>query len=170
MLIRKLKKLAIALQTKLYHLFNGDYLNQNIEPQIFQVRTQLLSQGRSDYTLARTKALSIRIKCYARGGENAIHTHPGQDHSFIVLGGKAKFHGVDGEITELTKNQGILIPEGLYHYFESCGDEPLVMLRIEAQKRRVLERRIGLDGKPFSGKTAENNYEEKVAIEGSYYE
>ena len=101
MIVRKLKRLAIAIQTKLYHLFNGDYLSKNIEPQIFQVRTQLLSQGRSDYTLARTKALSIRIKCYAQGGENAIHTHPGQDHSFIVLAGKAKFYGVDDEIRHL---------------------------------------------------------------------
>jgi len=169
-MFRKIKKLIIAAQTKLYHLFNGDYLSKDIQPQIFQVRTQLLSKGRSDYTLARTKALSIRIKCYAQGGENAIHTHPGQDHSFLVLAGKAKFKGVDGEITELGKNQGILIPEGLYHCFESCGDEPLVMLRIEARKRTVLERRIGLDGKAFAGQTKKNNYEEKVAIEGMYYE
>ena len=73
-------------------------------------------------------------------------------------------------IVELTRNQGILIPEGLYHYFSSCGDEPLVMLRIEAQKRKVLARRIGLDGKPFVGQSEENNYEEKVPIEGLYYE
>lgn len=169
-MIRKLKKLAIAIQTKLYNLFNGDYLSKNIEPQIFKVKTQLLSQGRSDYTLARTKNMSIRIKCYAQGGENVLHTHPGQDHSFIVLAGKAKFHGVNGEITELTKNQGILIPEGLYHYFASCGDEPLVMLRIEAQKRKVSHRRIGIDGKAFEGQTETNNYQKPVPIEGLYYE
>ncbi len=39
-------------------------------------------------------------------------THPGQDHTFIVLAGKEKFYGVNGEVTELTKTQGILIPEG----------------------------------------------------------
>ena len=144
--------------------------DESTEPQIFKVRTQLLSQGRSDYTLARTKAMSIRIKCYAQGGENALHTHPGQDHTFIVMAGKAKFYGVDGEVTELTRNQGILIPEGFYHYFSSCGEEPLVMLRISAEKRKVPARRIGIDGKPFKGKTQENNYQEQVPIEGLYYE
>ena len=170
MILRKLKRLAIAIQTKLYHLFNGDYLSKNVQPQIFRVKTQLLSKGRSDYTLARTEAMSIRIKCYAQGGENVLHTHPGQDHTFIVLAGKAKFYGVEGKITELTRNQGILLPEGCYHYFASCGDEPLVMLRVSAEKRKVPARRIGIDGKPFRGKSQENNYEEKVPIEGLYYE
>ncbi len=44
------------------------------------------------------------------------------------------------------------------------------MLRIAAEKRPVRVRRIGIDGKPFSGRTQENNYEEKVPIEGLYYE
>ena len=158
------------IRKKIINLLDKTLSNESIEPQIFKVRTQLLSQGRSDYTLARTKAMSIRIKCYAQGGENALHTHPGQDHTFIVMAGKAKFYGVDGEVTELTRNQGILIPEGFYHYFSSCGDEPLVMLRISAEKRKVPARRIGIDGKPFSGKTEENNYQEKVPIEGLYYE
>ena len=151
-------------------LLKGKRTANNTEPQIFQVRTQLLSKGRSDYTLASTEAMSIRIKCYAQGGENVLHTHPGQDHTFIVLAGKAKFYGTEGEVTELTRNQGILLPEGFYHYFSSCGDEPLVMLRIAAEKRKVKARRIGIDGKPFVGRSKENNYEEKVPIEGLYYE
>ena len=151
-------------------LLKGKRTANDTEPQIFQVRTQLLSKGRSDYTLASTEAMSIRIKCYATGGENVLHTHPGQDHTFIVLAGKAKFYGIDGEVTELIRNQGILIPEGFYHYFSSCGEEALVMLRIAAEKRKVRARRIGIDGKPFSGKSQENNYEEKVPIEGRYYE
>ena len=155
---------------KILNLLGKKASDESIEPQIFKVRTQLLSKGRSDYTLARTKAMSIRIKCYAEGGENALHTHPGQDHTFIVMAGKAKFYGVDGEVTELTRNQGILIPEGFYHYFSSCGDEPLVMLRISAEKRKGGPRRIGIDGKPFKGKSQENNYQEKVPIEGLYYE
>ena len=167
---KRLKRLIIATQEKLFNLFNGDYLSKNIEPQIFQLRTQLLSKGRSEYLLARTKTMSIRIKCYAQGGENAIHTHPGEDHTFIVLAGKAKFYGKNGEIAELNRNQGILIPEGLYHYFANCEEEPLVMLRINAKKRQVLAHRIGLDGKPFLGQTKENNYEKPVPIEGLYYE
>ena len=165
-----MKKIASAVKRKLWSLFYRHKFDRNVEPQIFTVRTQLLSKGRSDYTLARTEAMSVRIKCYAQGGENVLHTHPGQDHTFIVLAGKAKFHGLEGEVTELTRNQGILLPEGFYHYFASCGDEPLVMLRISAEKRKVPARRIGIDGKPFRGKSQANNYEEKVPIEGLYYE
>ena len=174
MIHKKLKKrlirLIIAIREKLFNLFNGDYLSRNVEPQIFKLRTQLLSKGRSEYLLARTETMGIKIKCYAQGGENALHTHPGQDHTFIVLAGKAKFYGVDDDITELNRNQGILIPEGLYHYFSSCGEEPLVMMRISARKRLVLANRIGLDGKPFMGQTEKNNYEKPVPIEGVYYE
>ncbi len=166
----RLKSKIFSFKNKLSSLFNRNNTFTNIEPQIFQVRTQLLSKGRSDYTLARTEAMSVRIKCYAQGGENVLHTHPGQDHTFVVLAGRAKFYGIDGEVTELTRNQGILLPEGFYHYFSSCGDEPLVMLRISAEKRKVKARRIGIDGKPFVGKTQENNYEEKVPIEGLFYE
>ena len=166
----KLKDLIWSIKQTISSLLKSKPKTDEIEPQIFQVKTQLLSKGRSDYMLAQTEGMSIRIKCYATGGENVLHTHPGQDHTFIVLAGKAKFYGVNGEVTELVKNQGILIPEGFYHYFSSCGEEALVMLRIAAEKRKVRARRIGIDGKPFIGKSQENNYEEKVPIEGLFYE
>ncbi len=59
-------------------------------PQLFRLKTQLLSKGRSDYVLASTDLLKIRIKCYARGGENVLHTHTAEDHAFIVLDGAAR--------------------------------------------------------------------------------
>ncbi|MGK7947334.1 MAG: cupin domain-containing protein [Xenococcaceae cyanobacterium] len=165
-----LKKVIPNIKKNILSLLGKSTCNESTEPQIFRVRTQLLSKGRSDYTLARTKSLSIRIKCYAQGGENVLHTHPGQDHTFILLAGKAKFYGVNGEVTELTKNQGILIPEGFYHNFSSCGDEPLVMLRISAEKGTKGPRRIGIDGQPLYGRSKENNYQEKVPVEGLFYE
>ncbi|WP_205127620.1 MULTISPECIES: hypothetical protein [Okeania] len=53
--------------------------NESPELQVFQLKTQLLSKGRSDYTLAKTDLMSVRIKCYAQGGENVLHSHPGED-------------------------------------------------------------------------------------------
>jgi mannose-6-phosphate isomerase-like protein (cupin superfamily) len=148
----------------------NDLVHNSPEPEVFQLRTQLLSKGRSDYTLASTDLMSIRIKCFAQGGENALHAHPAEDHSFIVLDGAARFSGKDGEIGVLTKNQGIMLPKGCYYKFESCGDEPLVMLRVGAQKEEIETYRIGPDGKPLPGKSKENNYEAGVPIEGLYYE
>jgi mannose-6-phosphate isomerase-like protein (cupin superfamily) len=148
----------------------NELVNDSPEPQLFQLKTQLLSQGRSDYTLASTDLMTIRIKCFAQGGENALHAHPGEDHSFIVLAGMARFSGKDGEIGVLTKNQGIMVPKGCFYKFESCGDEPLVMLRVGAEKEKVETYRIGPDGQPLPGKSKANNYEVGVPIEGLYYE
>ena len=36
-------------------------------PQLFQLKTQLLSKGRSDSILADTELMTVRIKCYAQG-------------------------------------------------------------------------------------------------------
>ncbi len=145
-------------------------IDNSIQPLLFRLRTQLLSQGRSQYTLASTDLLSIKIKCYAEGGENALHTHPAEDHTFIVLAGKAKFFGKDGEIGVLAKNQGILVPQGFYYKYESCGDEPLVVLRLGAEKEKLEASRVGLDGNSFPGKSKENNYSKGIPIEGLYYE
>jgi mannose-6-phosphate isomerase-like protein (cupin superfamily) len=139
-------------------------------PHLFQLKTQLLSRGRSDYVLAGTDLMSIRIKCYAQGGENALHAHPAEDHAFIVLGGAARFVGEEGEISVLTKNQGIMLPKGTYYRFESCGDTPLVLLRVGAAKERPKISRINPNGKPLPGNSLENKHEDGVPIEGRYYE
>nr|WP_293099569.1 cupin domain-containing protein [Okeania sp. SIO2F4] len=91
------------------------YSNQSLEPQVFQLKTQLLSKGKSDYTLAKTDLMSVRIKCFAEGGENVLHSHPGEDHTFFVLAGKARFFDKDGEVGVFTKNQGILLPRGSFY-------------------------------------------------------
>ena len=137
---------------------------------IFRLKTQLLSKGRSDYMLANTDLMTVRIKCYAQGGENALHAHPAEDHSFIVLDGAARFYGKDGELAVLKRNQGIMLPKGTYYKFESCGETPLVLLRVGAAKERPKISRIKTDGKPIPGNSPENKHEEGVPIEGRYYE
>jgi len=114
--------------------------------------------------------MSIRIKCYASGGENVLHAHPGEDHSFIVLAGKARFFGKDGEVAVLIRNHGILLPAGSYYKFQSCGEESLVLLRVGAEKEKMEISRIGMNGKSLPGKSKENKHEDGVPIEGLYYE
>ncbi|OLT59547.1 cupin domain-containing protein [Moorena bouillonii] len=144
--------------------------NQTPEPQVFQLKTKLLSKGRSDYTLAKTDLMSVRIKCYAQGGENVLHSHPGEDHTFIVLAGQAKFFGKDGEVGTFSRNQGILLPRGTFYKFQSCGDEPLVLLRVGAEKDKLPVNRIGVEGESLPGKSKANKHEDGVPIEGLYYE
>ena len=140
------------------------------EPRLFRVRTQLLSRGRSDYLLASTDLMTVRIKCYAQGGENVLHAHPVEDHTFVVLEGAARFFGPQGELGVLTRNHGIMLPRGAVYRFESCGDKPLVLLRVGAEKEKIKVDRINPEGKPLPGNSPENKHEEGVPIEGRFYE
>ena len=60
--------------------------------QVFDLRTPYLDQGRTTDLRAHTDLMTIIAKVYAEGGENGMHNHPHEDHSFIVLEGEATFH------------------------------------------------------------------------------
>jgi len=81
-------------------------------PTVFSLKGQMLAQGRTDSVLAATDDLTIRLKVYASGGENELHAHPHEDHSFMILQGSARFFGPDGEEIELGENEGIMLPKG----------------------------------------------------------
>ncbi len=137
----------------------------------FRVRTPLASKGRLDSVLAETEMMQLRIKCYAEGGENVLHAHTDEDHSFIVLQGQARFHDGEGNSQVLGRNEGIMLPVGAKYYFQSCGNEPLVLLRVAARtKERPAVRRIAPDGSPLPGHTAANKHEDGVIIPGAFYE
>lgn len=141
-----------------------------VKAQTFKVRTQLLKQGRSDFRLAGTDMITIRVKCYAQGGENALHTHRAEDHTFVILQGAARFWDGDGNTSVLGRNEGILQPRGSFYKFESCGDEPLVLLRVGATKSNVPDERLTPDGRPIPGRSAENFHVDPVVIDGAFYE
>ncbi len=60
--------------------------------QIFSLKTPLLSAGRTNTPVAGTDLLKVRVKVYAEGGENGLHAHFDEDHSFIILQGQATFY------------------------------------------------------------------------------
>jgi quercetin dioxygenase-like cupin family protein len=77
----------------------------------FHLRTAILESGRSHTYLAETENLSVVIKCYASGGENALHAHPNEDHVFVVLQGEATYHDSEAKTLVLIHNpDGIAIP------------------------------------------------------------
>ena len=138
--------------------------------EFFKLRTPLLSKGRLDTELTRTDTMRVWMKCYAEGGENVLHAHPSEDHIFVILQGQARFHDKDDVERVLGRNEGIMLPAGSFYYFESCGDEPLVMLRVGAYTEPPKVARIGRDGHEIKGDSAENKHEAPVAIEGAFYE
>jgi mannose-6-phosphate isomerase-like protein (cupin superfamily) len=149
--------------------------------QIFRLRTPLLSKGRSHNILAAcrgaTGAMNIAIKCYAEGGENEFHSHDREDHTFIVLAGRARFHQPDAAPRELGRNEGILIPAGALYKFEVAASEPLVLLRVGNVWQPVggatgaeHSGRRDVQGSAFAASEKANKGARGVPIEGAFYE
>jgi len=122
--------------------------------QIFSLKTPLLSAGQTNTPVAGTDLLKVRVKVYAEGGENTLHAHFDEDHSFIVLQGKATFHDDGGNTNVVNQYEGIMLPKGVYYYFQSTGNENLVLLRVGAGRKPGDENRLGTQGRPL---TAEEN-------------
>jgi mannose-6-phosphate isomerase-like protein (cupin superfamily) len=141
---------------------------------IFKLKIELLQKGSKTRMLARTDNLWMQIRCYSPfEGENALHAHHYQDHSFVVLQGKARFSGALGEIWELGRNDGIMLPAGAYYCFENAGDEPLVVMRIASITREEgdINKRLGVHGEQIEPHSPENKRpEEQVFLEGKFYQ
>jgi mannose-6-phosphate isomerase-like protein (cupin superfamily) len=128
------------------------------EPTAFKLSAPLLDQGRMDTVLAATDNLTLRLKVYASGGENELHAHPNEDHSFIVLQGSAQFHDGNGKLVRLGPNEGLMLPRGSMYWFAATSKEPLVMIRIGSpnQGLKGYAARTGRDGRTMTGDSAEN--------------
>jgi mannose-6-phosphate isomerase-like protein (cupin superfamily) len=144
------------------------------EAMYFNLTTPLLSEGLLTKWVAAAGKMDVAMKSYARGGENTLHAHTKQDHLFVVLQGRARFCDRDGNERELGRHEGILMAKGWFYKFESCGDEPLIMLRVASGEYESMDERrndrIGVDGNLLAGDSTENNYKEPVPIPGAYFE
>jgi mannose-6-phosphate isomerase-like protein (cupin superfamily) len=125
----------------------------------YSMKVPLLTSGRTNQVLARTDTVEVRAKVYAAGGENALHTHLDEDHTFFVLDGEATFYGPDEQSMVVGRYEGIMLPAGAFYRFESTGDTNLVLLRIGADvpaPEGTIEPRVGIDGLPLPGKDPRN--------------
>ncbi len=131
----------------------------------YSMKVPLLTSGRTNQVLARTDTVEVRAKVYAEGGENALHTHLDEDHTFFVLDGQATFYGPDEQTTTVGRHEGIMIPAGAYYRFQSTGDTNLVLLRFGADvtpPEGTSEPRVGIDGLPLAGKDPRNKQQPPV--------
>jgi mannose-6-phosphate isomerase-like protein (cupin superfamily) len=127
-------------------------------PSFFEVNARLPSVGRADAPLAASENMTVVLKCYASGGENAMHAHVNEDHVFVVLQGAARFHGPHDEVRVVGALGGVMLPKGTYYRFEATGGEPLVMLRVGcvSEAGADIHARLGIDGTPMAGDSKEN--------------
>ncbi|MFN3892538.1 MAG: cupin domain-containing protein [Beijerinckiaceae bacterium] len=108
------------------------------EAVIFSMRKlPMLEQGTTYDPLATAENLWLSVKVYASGGENALHSHGGEDHAFIVMQGKATFTFGDGRTQIVGVNQGVMLPRDVKYKFEADTAENLVLLRVGGGVRSV---------------------------------
>ncbi len=98
---------------------------------LFSMRNlPLLEQGTTYDPLATAENLWASIKVYASGGENALHSHAGEDHLFVVMQGKATFTFGDGRTSIVRQHEGVMIPKNVKYKFEADQAENLVLMRV----------------------------------------
>lgn len=140
------------------------------EATTFTLSAPLLSTGRSMDLLASSDLMKAHIKVYAEGGENAMHAHAREDHLFVVLDGQATFHiERDENVQVLNKHQGVMLPRGAHYWFQSSGDDNLVLLRVGASPDYRGDDRVKPDGSPLPGNSTENKHVEGVPIPGKFF-
>jgi mannose-6-phosphate isomerase-like protein (cupin superfamily) len=108
--------------------------NDKMEATTFKLRTPHITGGRSHIPLAQTDHMTVGLNYYIPGRKNKLHTHPGEDHIFVVMDGQATFYNKEHQPTVLNKGEGIMLPENHYYYFASTGDVPLALFRVNAKK------------------------------------
>jgi mannose-6-phosphate isomerase-like protein (cupin superfamily) len=134
---------------------------------VFNLRTPYLKQGRTTDMRAKTDLMTVMVKVYAEGGENGMHCHTTEDHTFIVVEGQATFRvDNDDNVQVVNKWEGIMLPKGVYYRFESTGDENLVLIRAGATPIGMRNERLGVDGNPLPADSKENGRVERIEASG----
>ncbi|HEV8721457.1 MAG TPA: cupin domain-containing protein [Candidatus Binatia bacterium] len=128
--------------------------------QKFSLRTPYMKQGRITQLVAETENMWIHTKINYEGGENEIHCHLDEDHSFIVLEGQMSVFDENGNEIKVEKHQGVMIPKGAYYRYLNTGSENLVVIRVGAgikgKAQGGTDMRVRPDGKPLLANSSEN--------------
>ncbi len=137
---------------------------------VFKIKTPQITGGRSHTPLAKTDLISIGLNYYAPGRKNTLHTHPGEDHAFVVLDGEATFYDKSNNATVLRKGEGIMLPDGWYYWFQSTGEKPLALLRLSGRKEKPKLMRIDVKGNTRTEDEEGYVCVDGKPVEGQYWE
>lgn len=139
----------------------------------YSLKTPYMKQGRVTQLVAETPNMWIHTKINAEGGENALHCHLDEDHSFIVLEGEMTVFDEKGGEIVLQQYQGVMIPKGAFYRYLNTGSGNLVVLRvgsgIKGKPQGGEEMRIRPDGKPLPADSAENKTLPPIEMPGKFF-
>jgi mannose-6-phosphate isomerase-like protein (cupin superfamily) len=139
----------------------------------FSLKTPYMKQGRVTQLVAETANMWIHTKINAEGGENEIHAHLDEDHSFIVLEGEMSVFDEKGNELQVKQYQGVMIPKGAYYRYLNTGSGNLVVIRIGAgvkgQPQGGEEMRVRPDGRPLAAGSVENKTLPPIEMPGKFF-
>ena len=139
----------------------------------FSLKTPYMKQGRVTQLVAETANMWIHTKINAEGGENEIHAHLDEDHSFIVLEGEMSVFDEKGNEMKVKQYQGVMIPKGAYYRYLNTGPGNLVVIRIgagvEGQRQGGEEMRVRPDGRPLPAGSVENKTLPPIEMPGKFF-
>jgi mannose-6-phosphate isomerase-like protein (cupin superfamily) len=139
----------------------------------FSLKTPYMKQGRVTQLVAETANMWIHTKINAEGGENEIHTHLDEDHSFIVLEGEMSVFDENGNEMKVKQYQGVMIPRGAYYRYLNTGSGNLVVIRvgtgIKGQPQGGEEMRVRPDGRPLLAGSVENKTLPPIEMPGKFF-
>ncbi len=126
-------------------------------PSFFKLEARLPLDGRTNIPMAASENMWVVLKTYASGGENELHAHPNEDHTFVILRGAARFYGPKGEEKVIGVGEGVLLPRGTFYWFQTVSKEPMVLLRVGSSSADG-DRfdRIDIDGVTMPGEDPRN--------------
>ncbi|MPZ47944.1 MAG: cupin domain-containing protein [Dehalococcoidia bacterium] len=102
---------------------------------VFTYVNEEILAGTGDCVLPGSGELSGVVKRYAEGGENKMHCHPTEDHTFFVLEGKATFRiDSDENLVVVGEREGVYLPKGTNYWFLSSGEKKLIMIRVGTEQ------------------------------------
>ncbi len=147
--------------------------NETPKAKLFSLKTPYMQQGRVTQLVAETPNMWIHTKINAQGGENEIHTHLDEDHSFIVLEGEMSVFDEKGNEMRVKPYQGVLLPKGAYYRYLNTGAGNLVVLRIGAGVRNKPKAgaamRVRPDGREILGGSVENKSLPPIEMPGRFF-
>jgi mannose-6-phosphate isomerase-like protein (cupin superfamily) len=147
--------------------------NEKPKAYTFSLKTPYMKQGRVTQLVAETENMWIHTKINAEGGENEIHTHLDEDHSFIVLEGEMSVFDETGREMKVRQYQGVMIPKGAYYRYLNTGEGNLVVLRIgsavKSQPQGGAAMRVRPDGRPLPAESVENKTLPPIEDSGKFF-
>jgi mannose-6-phosphate isomerase-like protein (cupin superfamily) len=151
----------------------AEKIEEKPKASVFSLKTPYMEQGRVTQLVAETPNMWIHTKINAEGGENEIHTHLAEDHSFIVLEGQMSVFDEKGNEMKLNQYQGVMIPKGAFYRYLNTGAGNLVVLRIGAGVRNKPAageaKRVRPDGREILGGSVENKSLPPIEAPGKFF-